>query len=257
MLELKNVCAGYSKKQVLYDITADFEKGKITSIIGPNGCGKSTLLKTISNIIPRTSGIIMTDGIDLNILNSKQIAQKIAYLPQSRTVPDMTARQLVLHGRFAHLSYPRVYSASDTAIAQNAMKHLQIEHLGDMPLSSLSGGMRQKVYIALALAQDTDYILFDEPTTYLDIKSQFDIMNTIKLLSVRGKGIITVMHDLILAMQCSDKILLMNDGRIVDFDTPENIYNSGVIDTVFNVPLKRTKTDSGYIYFYNHRSESL
>ena len=250
MLELKNVCAGYGKKQVLYDITADFEKGKITSIIGPNGCGKSTLLKAVTGILPIRSGSILADGVDLSTLNVKKTAQKIAALAQSRAIPDMTVRQLVLHGRFAHLSYPRVYGEKDKEIADTAMKRLKIEHLADLPLSTLSGGMRQRVYIAVALAQSTDYILLDEPTTYLDIKSQLDIMDILEQLAADGKAIITVMHDLILAMQYSDKILLMNDGSVVDFDIPENIYNSGMLKEVFGVQLRRTKTDNGYAYFY-------
>lgn len=254
MLELKNVCSGYGKKQVLRDVSATFKKGEITSIIGPNGCGKSTLLKTIIGALPLTQGDILIDGKSICGMKSKNIARQIAYMPQSRNIPDMTVGQLVLHGRFAHLDYPRVYSENDKKIAAEAMRETGVLHLANERLDTLSGGMRQNAYIAMTLAQNTDYILTDEPTTYLDISNGLQLMKKLKELASGGKGVIMVMHDIALAMRCSDKIAVMSDGVLEAFDTRENVFNSGVIDKVFGVRLKRTETYNGYQYFFEQEN---
>ena len=159
MLELKNVSAGYGNENVLRGVTVSFEKGRLTSVIGVNGCGKSTLLKSILGILPLTGGEIAVDGSDLRSLRGNEIAKRIAYLSQGKSTPDMTVGQMVPHGRFPYLSYPRRYGKADRAIAEKAMEDTGVSHLADKPLSELSGGMRQNAYIAMALAQDTDYIL--------------------------------------------------------------------------------------------------
>lgn len=249
MLELKNVCSAYGKKQILHNVSNGFEKGQITSIIGPNGCGKSTLLKTIIGALPIIQGDIFIDQKSISNMKSKYIAQRVAYMSQGRNVPDMTVGQLVLHGRFAHLNYPRVYSEKDKQIATLAMRQSGVDHLAGKMMGTLSGGMRQNAYIAMTLAQDTDYILADEPTTYLDVYNQLQLMKTLKKLANDGKGIIVVMHDIALAMQYSDKIVVMKDGKFTESGTPENIFNSGIVNHAFGVELKRIKTDNGFVYY--------
>ena len=165
MIEIKNLSAGYGSKTVLGGVNAKFETGKLTSIVGVNGCGKSTLLKSILGILPPSDGEILLDGVPLTEMSRNAIAKRVAYLSQGMAVPDMTVGQLVIHGRFPYLSYPRRYSTADREIAREAMDAVGISELADSPLSSLSGGMRQNAYIAMALAQDTDHILLDEPTT--------------------------------------------------------------------------------------------
>lgn len=246
MLELKNVCSGYGKKQVLTDISAQFEKGQITAIIGPNGCGKSTLLKTVTGILPPFSGEMTVDGENIISMSPKAAAQRIAYLSQGKAVPDMTVGQMVLHGRFPHLSYPRRYSQKDKEIANKAMEQMDILHLEQEPLSALSGGMRQNVYIAMALAQDTDYILLDEPTTYLDISNRFKLMDILKDLAASGKGIVTVLHDITLALSYSDRVTVMQEGKILMSDTAQRVFESKITDRVFNV--KMQKNGSAYYY---------
>ena len=182
-------------------------------------------------------------------MKSKYIAQRVAYMSQGRNVPDMTVGQLVLHGRFAHLNYPRVYSEKDKQIATLAMRQSGVDHLAGKMMGTLSGGMRQNAYIAMTLAQDTDYILADEPTTYLDVYNQLQLMKTLKKLANDGKGIIVVMHDIALAMQYSDKIVVMKDGKFTESGTPENIFNSGIVNDAFGVELKRIKTDNGFVYY--------
>ena len=173
MIELRDLCAGYEKRRILHHIDTSFHKGKLTVIVGPNGSGKTTLLKAAAAILPVESGEILADGENVLRMKSKERAKKIAYLPQGRPIPDMTVEQTVLHGRFARTSYPYIYTEKDKRIAAAAMERMGISRFADQPLAILSGGMRQNVYLAMALAQETDYIFLDEPTTYLDIANRF------------------------------------------------------------------------------------
>ena len=248
MIELKNVCFCYGKSKCLNNVSLELPKGKLVCVVGPNGSGKSTLLKTTVGILPLLSGQILVDNTDISTLSRKDYAKRISYLAQGNGVPDMTVMQLVLHGRFPHLSYPRKYGNKDKAIAKNALEQMGISELCDRPLTSLSGGMRQKTYIAMALTQDTDYVLLDEPTTYLDISGQLELMKTLRSLADNGKGVVTVMHDLPLAFGCSDIIAVLKDGEIFDFDRPKNVCEKGVIKEVFGVELKYCKSGN-YYYF--------
>ena len=160
----------------------------------------------------------------------------------------MTTSQLVLHGRFPHLTYPRKYGKNDINLAREAMKAVGIEALADIPLHALSGGMRQTAYIAMALAQDTDHILLDEPTTYLDISHQLALAKTMRALSDSGKCVISVMHDLVLALNISDDILVLDKGRAVAFGTPADIFNSSIIDRVFGISLDFNQNSYSYKY---------
>lgn len=250
MIELSHISTGYGIKIILNDVSVALEKGKLTSIIGANGCGKSTLLKTILGIIPSKSGNVTIDGIRLKEMSRNDIARRIAYLSQGKNTPDMTVEQLVLHGRFPHLSYPRRYTDQDRVIAVGVMEQMGIVEYAHKPLYSLSGGMKQNSYIAMALAQETDYILLDEPTTYLDIAHQLELMKILRSLADSGKGIVAVMHDLPMAFTFSDKIILINDGRIVDDERPEKIYERNVIDKVFGIALDRSKDGRSYSYKY-------
>ena len=250
MIELKHVTAGYGKQTVLNDVTVTFEKGKLTSVIGVNGSGKSTLLKAILGMIPFDSGEVTADGTSLKNMSRNEIARKISYLSQGKNTPDMTVEQLVLHGRFPHLSYPRQYTKRDRDIAFSAMAQTGITDLAHKPLCTLSGGMRQNAYIAMALAQDTDYVLLDEPTTYLDIAHQLSLMRTLRKLSDSGKGIIAVMHDLPMAFTFSDRIVLLNDGMIIHNDTPEQVCKQDAIAQIFGVTIERSVDDQSYAYRY-------
>ncbi|MGN1099378.1 MAG: ABC transporter ATP-binding protein [Christensenellales bacterium] len=238
MLELKNISAGYENNPVLDGVTASFERGKLTSIIGVNGCGKSTLLKVMLGILPVSRGEVVIDGQNLSSMNRNEIAHKVAYLAQGKNTPDMTVEQMVLHGRFPYLSYPRRYKESDREYAKKAMDAVGISHLAKKPLYALSGGMRQNAYIAMALAQDTDYILLDEPTTYLDVSHQLELMRLLKKLADAGKGIVTVTHDLSLAFNFSDEIAVIQKGAVVAHATPSEICRSSVIHEIFAVKME-------------------
>ena len=248
MLELKNVSAGYGKQTVLEEITATFEKGKLMGIIGVNGCGKSTLLKTALGILPCEKGEITLDGQNLHTMSRTEIAKKTAYLSQGKNTPDMTVGQMVLHGRFPYLTYSRRYTAHDEAVAWQAMEAVGIEALANQPLSTLSGGLRQNAYIAMALAQDTDYILLDEPTTYLDISHQFDLMKLLRRLADQGKGIVTVMHDLPMAFAFSDEILVVDGGRVKARQKPTELCGHSIIRDIFKVQVERIGDEGQYYY---------
>ena len=248
MIELHHVVAGYGRQHVLKDMSVAFEKGCLTSIIGANGCGKSTLLKAVLGMLPLKSGEITLDGQNIQDLSRNAIARTIAYLSQGRNTPDMTVEQMVLHGRFPHLNYPRQYSKQDYAIARSAMEQLGIANLAHKPLSSLSGGMRQNAYIAMALAQSTEYVLLDEPTTYLDIAHQLELMKTLRTLADSRKGIVAVTHDIQMAFTFSDRIILLNDGTVFDSGTPEEVCGRKSIDQIMGISLEHS--GEGYSYRY-------
>lgn len=250
MIELKNIVAGYGKKDVLSGVNAVFEKGSLTSIVGKNGCGKSTLLKTVINILPARGGEIQIDGDAVLTLSRKEIARRVAYLSQGRNVPEMTVEQMVLHGRFPHLKYPRRYTGQDTDAARKSMELVGIAEYAIQPIHTLSGGMRQNVYIAMALTQDTDYILLDEPTTYLDIGNQLELMGVLRGLADSGKGIVTVMHDLPMAFNFSDKVIVIDGGQTAEEGRPEDVKKSGIIEEVFGVGIEYDEREGKYFYRY-------
>ncbi len=255
MLEIEQLSVGYADKTIIHNASFSVPEGKVTVLFGPNGCGKSTLLKTLCGILPTNSGKVLLCGENLLALQPKDLAQRIAYLAQNRQIPDITVSRLVLHGRFPYLSYPRNYRPQDYAAAEAAMEQMGITELADTPLEQLSGGQRQKVYIAMALAQDTPIVLLDEPTTYLDIKHQLGMMRQAKELAESGKTVLMVVHDIDQAMNVADKLVLLQDGRVVVQGTPEEVYKSRQLPSVFDVEIHRIKTDRGWRYFCEEEYE--
>lgn len=250
MVEFRNVCAGYGEEEVLHHINLLFQPGKVTVIVGPNGCGKSTLLKSMIRLNHHTSGEILVDGTSIETFESSVLAQQVTYLPQNKIPADITVSRMVLHGRFPYLKYPRRYREEDFEIAQKALEKMEIAHLADKNMSQLSGGLQQKVYIAMALAQNTSIILMDEPTVYLDISHQIRLMDMARTLADNGKTIVMVLHDLIQAFRKADEMIVMKEGKIVMHGTPDEIYVSGVIEQVFDISLERIQTSNGWQYFY-------
>lgn len=249
MLEVKGIRGGYPKNEVLHGVSLEARAGQITAILGPNGCGKSTLLKSLCGIVPAAAGEAVLDGRNLLALPQKQLAQAVSYLAQSRQPPDITVGRLVLHGRFPYLSYPRRYREEDHRMARRVMEQMGISELAESPLSRLSGGQRQKAYIAMALAQDTNVILLDEPTTYLDVSHQLQFLRQARALADSGRHVLMVVHDLSHALETADSVALMRDGTVVIQGTPEEVYASGALDAVFGVRLAQVQTDKGRHYF--------
>lgn len=176
MIELRKLSCGYRENPVLREVSLTFPMGKVVVLLGPNGCGKSTLLRTAMGLLSKQGGEVRFDGVEISALSAREIAKKVAYLSQSRNIPAITARRMVLHGRFPYLSYPRRYRSEDYAIVQRALEQADAADLAERPVGELSGGQRQKVYLAMALAQDTDTVLMDEPTTYMDVRHQLEVM---------------------------------------------------------------------------------
>ena len=250
MIQIYDLCAGYQGWPVLRNVTLDFMPGEILAILGPNGSGKSTLLKATNGILPKSGGEILLDDVPLETLTPKEIAKKVAYLPQSRAVPNISARRMVLHGRFPYLSYPRHYGKEDWEMVDRALQWVGAEELGERTLPTLSGGQRQKTYLAMALAQNTQTILMDEPTTYLDISCQIEVMALACRLAGEGKAVVLVLHDLCMALQYAHRIALLRDGQLVHLGTPEELYLNGSIEDVMGIKLSRIQTKSGWRYFY-------
>lgn len=251
MVELKHVCAAFSEREVLHDLSLTFQRGEVTVLLGPNGCGKSTLLRTVLGFVDRTGGEILLDGCPIEDFSPRKMARQIAYLPQSRPVPNITARRMVLHGRFPYLGYPRRYRKEDHAAVTGAMEKADAADLADRALPQLSGGERQRVYLAMALAQSTEAILMDEPTTYLDVRHQLEVMDLARRLAGEGKAVVLVLHDLCLALRCADKVAVLHNGRLQAFGTPEAVYDSGVLQRVFDVTVHRAWTGKGWRYYYD------
>ena len=256
MFQIKNLCAGYGNVPVLHGVSLSCESGTITTVIGANGCGKSTLLKSAVGLSDVFSGEILLDGKPVVNMRENIRAQNISYLAQGKNVPDITVENLVLHGRFPYLSYPRRYRACDRAAAWNAMQKMGVETLADKHLRELSGGMRQNVYIAMALCQETDVILMDEPTSYLDIARQFRLAETMQSLAKEGRAVVAVLHDIILALKISDQIAVMENGRIVFVGTPEEILKEKIIPRVFHVDILPVLCEGETEYVYRKAEHS-
>ena len=249
MIELKDLTVGYGGKTVLRNVSMAFAPGQVTVLLGPNGCGKSTLMKTALGLLPRQGGEILYDGVDLERLSTRQVARKAAYLAQSRETPSITVRRMVLHGRFPYLGYPRRYRAEDHEAARKALEWAGAADLADRPVQELSGGQRQKVYLAMALAQDTETVFMDEPTTYLDVRHQLEVMSVSRRLADMGRAVVLVLHDLSLALRDADRLAVLADGTLRQVGTPEEIFASGELDRAFGVAVRRVRTESGWLYY--------
>ena len=249
MIEVKNLCAGYRGEDVLRGVTLAFRPGEVLALLGPNGCGKSTLLKAALGMIDKAGGEVLLNGVPLEKLSRREIAQSAAFLTQSRNTPVISALRMVLHGRFPYLSYPRRYGREDYAIARGALARVGAAQYENRNVGELSGGQRQSVYLAMALAQQTQTIFMDEPTTYLDIAHQLALMEMAHALAREGRAVVLVLHDLPLALRMADRIAVLQDGCVAACGTPEEIKASRVIDRVFHVALHAADTPHGRQYY--------
>jgi iron complex transport system ATP-binding protein len=236
MIQVKNISAGYAGKTIIQDISLDFVPGEVLVLLGPNGSGKTTLLKAALGLISHTDGVILYDGEDMKQMNRKQIAQKASLLSQSRNVPSIQAFRMVLHGRFPYLSYPRTYREEDKKIARKAMEETGCSEYANYNVNELSGGQRQAVYLAMALAQDTDTVFMDEPTTYLDIYHQVEILELVKELNEENElTVIMVLHDINQAIKYSDNIIVMKSGQAVACGKADEIINMDLLNNVYKI----------------------
>lgn len=234
-ITLSNVTSGYSGFQ-LSDITATIAKGSLTALIGPNGCGKSTLLKTITRHITKTRGQITIDGTDISPLSFKQLAQLISFLPQHPVVPaGITVEQLVGYGRAPYQNLFGLRSALDIAKTDEALELVSLNDLRNSLVTDLSGGQKQRAFIAMCVAQDTPYILLDEPTSFLDIRHQFEVLDLMYLLHRKGKTVVCVLHDVAQTARFASDVIVMKQGSLVQAGTPHDVITQDLVLDVYGI----------------------
>ena len=238
---VKDVSYAVGAKEILKGVSLTLEPGDLLGIVGPNGAGKSTLLKTIVRILKPTSGEIRLSGIEINDIPARQLAKEIAFVPQDTDFSfPFSVLDVVLMGRAPYISRLSLESSRDYETVTECLTVVDMDGFEQRFVTNLSGGEKQLVAIARALAQEPTFMLLDEPTSYLDIHHQLTIMGLLKRLSQEQKGIAVVLHDLKLAHRFCNKIILLDSGRAVAFGSPEGVLNAENISKVFNVKVIKT-----------------
>lgn len=221
---------------VVHELSLHIEAGAITVLVGPNGCGKSTLLRGLSRLLKPVSGSVMLDGRDIHAMKAKDLARQLGILPQSPTAPEgLTVHELVAQGRYPHQSWFQQWSEKDERIVQEALDTTNLSLFADRAVDTLSGGQRQRAWIAMALAQQTDILLLDEPTTYLDLAYQMDVLDLLDDLNVAGRTIVMVLHDLNQAARYADTMVALRGGQIVAQGKPAQVMTPDTILQVFGL----------------------
>lgn len=247
MFELRHASVGYDGTPILRDISFTAQDGQITALVGTNGCGKTTLLKAIARQLPLLNGQILLQGRPIQSFDRKEFARAAAFMPQVRNIPEISVRGLVSHGRFPYLGLSRQMTTRDRAAVEQAMEAAGVAQWADRDLRELSGGERQRVYLAMALAQGGEAILLDEPTTYLDVSAQFELLELLRTLAGQGKTLLLVLHDLAQALQYSDWVAVVAEGGLRAFDSPANLFEQKILDQVFGVTLCRAPEGTYYL----------
>ena len=236
-LSAEGVRLGYDGRIVIDELQFSVPSSQITAIVGPNACGKSTLLRALARILPPRSGRILLDGKDIHELPTREVAKRLGLLPQAPTAPSgITVKDLVSRGRSPHQSFLQQWSAADQSAVEHAMEMTATADLAERPVDELSGGQRQRVWIAMALAQDTDLLLLDEPTTFLDLAHQIDVLELVREMNeTAGRTIVVVLHDLNLAARYAHNLVAMRDGEIVVAGVPGEVLTADTVRQVFGV----------------------
>jgi iron complex transport system ATP-binding protein len=236
-LQASRLTVGYGGAPVVRELDLAIPDGQVTTVIGPNGCGKSTMLRTMARLLTPSSGPVVLDGEPITSIPTREIATRLALLPQSPIAPDgLLVRDLVGRGRHPHQRWFRQWSREDEKIVAAALEMTDVADLADRPLDQLSGGQRQRAWIAMTLAQDTDLMLLDEPTTFLDLAHQVEVLDLVARLNrERGRTVALVLHDLNLAARYSDLIVVMRDGVIVERGTPAEVFTTTMLRSVFGL----------------------
>lgn len=239
-LRAEGLSTGYDKRVISSDLTIEIPDGAVTAIVGPNACGKSTLLRSLSRLLPPKAGSVVLDGASISSYPSKEVARRLGLLPQHSTAPDgIRVVDLVSRGRYPHQNLIKQWTEADESAVVTAMAATGVSDLAGRVVDELSGGQRQRVWFAMVLAQETPLILLDEPTTYLDVSYQIDLLTMCRrLMRENGHTIVAVLHDLHHACRYSDHIVVMKDGEIVAEGRPTEIVTADLVEHVFGLPCR-------------------
>lgn len=236
-LAAEQVTLAYDDHVVVRDLDLQLAEGSFTAIVGPNGCGKSTLLRALGRLMRPTGGQVLLDGQAIARTPTREVAKVLGLLPQSPIAPEgLSVADLVARGRHPHQSWLRQWSRDDEAAVAEALSWTDMAELADRPVDELSGGQRQRAWISMALAQGTDLLLLDEPTTYLDLSHQIDVLELVgRLHAERGRTVVVVLHDLNLAARYAQRLVAMKDGVLVSSGRPEEVLTEQLLADVFDL----------------------
>ncbi|WP_031141801.1 MULTISPECIES: ABC transporter ATP-binding protein [Streptomyces] len=236
-LSAENVTLAYDQRVIAEQLSVEIPDHSFTVIVGPNACGKSTLLRALSRMLKPSEGRVLLDGQVIQSMPAKKVARTLGLLPQSSVAPDgITVADLVGRGRYPHQGILRQWSAEDERVVQESMRQTGVAGLGDRYVDELSGGQRQRVWIAMALAQQTPLLLLDEPTTYLDIQHQIDVLDLCaELHEEQGRTLVAVLHDLNHAARYATHLIALREGRVVAEGAPKDIVTAELVEEVFGL----------------------
>jgi len=243
LLQAINLTVGYGSREIIRDVSLDLKPGQFTVLIGPNGSGKTTLLKALARLLPLRDGVVTLAGRTLGSYSQRELARSLAVLPQIRQTPALKVSTLISQGRYPHHRYFSSFTADDQKAIAEAMATCKVCRFANREMNTLSGGERQRVFLAMLLAQDAELMILDEPTTFLDIAQQLEVLDLLRSLSLQGKTILAVIHDVSLALRYADRILLLDGGCLVDNLPPDELITSGLLEKVYGVNLHRHAAD--------------
>ncbi len=246
-ISVKNLCVSYEDNIIIQDLDLAIPKGEITIIIGANGCGKSTLLKTISRINKPKKGDIFINGKNIKSIKEKNIAKEVAFLPQGPVCPSgLTVRQLVAFGRFPHQKMIGGLNSHDKEVIDWAIRETGLSEFSDREVENLSGGQRQRAWIAMTLAQETEIIMLDEPTTYLDMSYQLEVLEVLQKLNKEKKiTVVIVLHELNNACRFADNIIGLKKGRIICEGRPIDVINKETLKEIYGIDASLVNSENG------------
>lgn len=245
-------------RTILQQLNLQIDRGKIYSILGPNGCGKSTLLKTLGRQMQPQQGIIQLQGKNVYSISQKEMAKQLSYLQQHAQQVDITAHQLVSYGRTPHKSMFQKLTVEDDAIINWAIAQTQIGHLAERSIFTLSGGELQRVWIALALTQQTELLFLDEPTNHLDISHQIDLLELIKMLNQElGVTVVMVLHDMNLAASYSDEVIVVKDGTVYAKGAPQQVMTAQMFQEVFAIGVETFYDEQDNTHFFKLKGRAI